>query len=106
MWELHAVGGSDSGDAAPAGDGVVGAEAARMPSGSDAACGDGRELSARRVALPVVGLGVAAPAGDGAVGAEAARTATAYGDGGELSARRITLPLSVVTPACDGAVGA
>ena len=59
---------------APAGDGVVGPDRARM----QAAYGDGLEPARRRIGLPEV---VAAPAGDGVVGLDRARMQAAYGDG-------------------------
>ena len=84
---------------APAGDGAVGAQPARMlPAG-----GDGGELPAGRGRLPLV---VVAPAGDGAVGAQPARMRLAGGDGGELPVGSGRLPLVVVAPAGGGAVGA
>ncbi len=83
---------------APAGDGGVGSEPARMgPAG-----GDGGERSVGRVDLSVA---VVAPAGDGGVGSESARVFTVGGDGGERSVGRVDLSVAVPSPAGDGGVG-
>ena len=84
---------------APAGDGAVGAQPARM----QAAGGDGGVLPVGRGCPPIE---VGAPAGDGAVGAQPARIARAGGDGGVLPVGRGCPPIVVVAPAGDGAVGA
>ncbi len=81
---------------APAGDGVVGVQAARM----QGACGDGFERARWCISLPV---GVAAPAGDGVVGAQAARMPAARGDGLERARRRTGWACRVD---CDGRLAA
>ena len=98
---------------APAGDGVVGCDGARVGgAGGDGGGGDGGVFTTGCFGLPLVEIAVVfvemvrEPTFDCLVGLDGARVVTARGDGGELSVGRIyRLPGHLLTPTFDCLVG-